>query len=225
MRRGKTRILRNTINAVLVALIVLLCLVALINFTFNFLYLETTVKGFSMLPTINSNVEASDDSGDKILINKYQIGEVNDIVVAKVDWFEHLIIKRMVGMPGDKIEIKETENSYELFVNDKLLYEKDKYGTNSEFGKTGSYAYFETYQQFLSNSRNTETDGTNKYIRLGEDEYFLMGDNWGKTLDCMTKGPIKKSEIVGKVELIVDVTNENPFVYMQHFIKKIFSKN
>lgn len=47
----------------------------------------------------------------------------------------------------------------------------------------------------------------------------------GHTTDCIAKGPAKKSELVGKVELIVDVENTNPFITTLHFLKKIFCFN
>lgn len=181
-----------------------------------------------MRPTINMNVNDSTVEGDRIFINPHQKGTLNDIVVAKVDWFDSYIIKRMVGTPGDKIEIKDEGSHFALYVNDSLLYTKDKYGENTPFQKTGSYGYYDSYLKFLTNSefvQYIETDGNTSYIKLDENEYFLMGDNWGHTLDCLSRGPIKEKDIVGKVELIIDVTNENPFTPFNFFMKKIFSFN
>ena len=181
-----------------------------------------------MKPTINMNVKSADIDGDSILINKYQKGTTNDIVVAKVDWPTldgDYVIKRLVGMPGDKIEIKDHETHFSLYVNDEILYSKEKTGENSNFLKTGSIGYYAKYISFLENpnfSRNVEIIGNSTYIRLHENDYFLMGDNWGQTLDCIAEGPIKKSDIVGRVDLIVDVTNHNPFTYFNFFMKNIF---
>ena len=180
MNRYKSRILRNVLSSILVVLIFTCAFISLVNLSFYFLYSETNVRGFSMQPTINMNVENSTAEGDRIFINKYQIGEVNDIVVAKVDWFDNYIIKRMVGTPGDKIEIKDETTHYALYVNDNLLYTKEKYGENTPFQKTGSYGYYENYLTFLKNPEfadHVESNGENKYIKLDENEYFLMGDN------------------------------------------------
>ena len=154
------------------------------------------------------NVEDSSKAGDRIFINRYQLGEVNDIVVAQVSWFDNYIIKRMIGTPGDKIEIKDHTTHYSLYVNDKILYSKEKTGESGLFA-SGSIGYFQTYQDFLTSDNfkeYVETDEKSTYIKLEDDEYFLMGDNWGHTLDCLTNGPISASEIVGKVELIIDVS-------------------
>lgn len=179
-----------------------------------------------MQPTINMNVTDSNASGDRIFINPHNLGDVNDIVVAKVSWYENYIIKRMVGTPGDKIEIKESDTYFTLYVNDEPLYSKEKTGENTPFSKTGSIGYFANYNSFLTNPEfadYVESDGISTYIRLGDDDYFLMGDNWGHTYDSIAQGPVKASEIIGKVDLIIDVTNNNPFTPFNFFMKKIFS--
>lgn len=181
-----------------------------------------------MRPTINMNVENSTADGDRILINQFKTAQLNDIVVAEVDWHADLIIKRVVGMPGDKIEIKDEITHFALYVNDNVLYTKDKYGDNSYLNPTGSYGYYKAYLSFLDSyefSDYVETDGENKYIKLDENEYFLMGDNWGMTLDSLSKGPIKESNILGVVDLIIDVNDKNPFTPFIFFMKKIFTFN
>lgn len=189
-------------------------------------YLETEVKGFSMQPTININMDDPTAKGDKIFINPYSEIAVNDIVVAKVDWYERHIIKRVIGCPGDKVEIRDLENTFGVYVNNNLLYEKEKYGTAEQFNYTGTIGYYAQYQNFLNNpefANYVEQDGANKFIQLEENEYFLMGDNWGQTTDSVTKGVVKSGAFVGKVEIIIDVTNNNPFFITIQFLKIIFS--
>ena len=56
--------------------------------------------------------------------------------------------------------------------------------------------------------------GTNNFqeITLGEDEYFLMGDNRAVSLDSRALGVIKKSEIEGTTNLILYPFNKFGFV-------------
>lgn len=225
MSSHKNRLIKNIFSSILVVLILFLSFITLLNLTINFTYIKTNVRGFSMQPTINMNVENKDIAGDTIYISKRMPIKNNDIIVAKPTWFENYIIKRVIGIPGDKIEIKDEETHYAVYVNDKVLYTKEKYGDVSSFDNTGSIGVYANYRNFLeSNEFKDYVDETKSYIKLDDGEYFLMGDNWGHSLDCMTKGPIKASEIIGKVELIVDTTNDNPFYVTQHFLKKIFSK-
>ncbi len=179
-----------------------------------------------MRPTINLNVDDPESKGDTIYINQYSSFTRGDIVVAKPDWHSKHIIKRVVGMPGDKVEIKDLENCYGVFVNDELLYTKEKNTDPGIIGTSGSIAYFENYKKFLNNSEFQKyviNDNGNKYIQLGYNDYFLMGDNWGHTTDSIEKGPMKGEEIVGKVDFIIDAKNDNVLSPIFMFLKKIFS--
>ena len=75
---------------------------ALVNIVFNFVYIKTNVRGFSMCPTLNANVLTEDQDGDKVYINPYRDYTNGDIVVAEVSWWDRgYIIKRIIGMPGE----------------------------------------------------------------------------------------------------------------------------
>lgn len=184
-----------------------------------------------MQPTLNLNMQDPNADGDIIYINQYAEVNRNDIVVAKVDWHTDLIIKRVVGVPGDKIQIKDETSHYGLYVNDNLVYTKEKNGKNDPFNKTGTNGYYGYYLKLLDGSTDEgkdishliKEDENGKYIQLGEDDYFLMGDNWGHTTDSIFKGPEKKSSFIGKVDLVVDATNDNPFIQTWFFLKKLFS--
>ena len=79
----------------------------------------------------------------------------------------YLIIKRIVGIPGDSIEIA-----------DGILY------VNGQREARAGLAHY-----------------TRDYARhtLGEDEYYVLGDNRAVSHDSHTYGPIKGSWIYGKV--------------------------
>ena len=229
MESRKARIFKNIVWGITVPIVFFACFLSFVCLGFNSLYITTQVRGFSMQPTININMENESEKGDTIYINKYASFTRNDIVVADVDWHEHYIIKRVVGVPGDKIRIVEEFSYYSLYVNDEILYNKGKYGENNSFPKSGSYAYYEYYKNFLNNHEFNEAglvgeDENGKYIKLGEGDYFLMGDNWGHTTDSLTKGPIKKNEVVGKVDLIIDVEDNYLLESIKFFLKKLFIK-
>ena len=239
MNSNKVRVANNIVSAIMVVAIFFLSFVSLINFTYNSIYIETHVKGFSMRPTINNNVQLSTESGDKIYINTYAKFDRNDIVVAAVPWHTDYIIKRVVGTPGDKVQIRDEETHFAVYVNNELLYTKDKYGENYLDFKTGSYSYYNNYLKFLENPNynnfenqnpnsiddytSIKEDENGKFIKLGKNDYLLLGDNWGHTTDSIEKGPIKSSELVGVVDCIIDITNDDPFAEFRFFLKKLFS--
>ena len=79
----------------------------------TYIFSPVIVEGDSMNPTL--------EEGDRLFINKINmvVGEIDrlDVVVFKDKKNKHYI-KRVVGMPGDRIQFK--NNS--LYINDQLIY-------------------------------------------------------------------------------------------------------
>lgn len=138
----------------------------------QFVAQPVVVDGHSMDDTLHH--------GERLLIEKITryYGGLNryDIVVLDPGNAEgSLYIKRIIGMPGERIHIDLDGN---IYINDKLL-EDDVYG------------------------RETILDPGRAYegVTLGEDEYFVMGDNRNDSLDSRFEelGNVKQNQIVGRV--------------------------
>ncbi|MCH7951389.1 signal peptidase I [Patescibacteria group bacterium] len=83
-------------------------------------------------------------------------------------------VKRIVGLPQETITIQEGE----ILVN----------------GTTLSEAYLPNETAF-----GTGTPGNKPFtLRLGEDEYFVLGDNRGHSSDSRGWGPVPAENIVGR---------------------------
>lgn len=93
-----------------------------------------------------------------------------DVVVSKTDI--GIIIKRVVGLPGEEIEIDLDGN---ILSNGKFLNEWKSY-----------------------TAEDMTIINTSKYV-LAEDEYFLIGDNVNHSSDSRKLGPIKLQNIMGIV--------------------------
>lgn len=118
------------------------------------------VSGDSMLETLTE--------GDILILNKYDdTYERFDIVVLDESVVGDAAIKRIIGMPGEEIEI---ENG-SLYIN-KVKFE-DPYNN-----------------YFMSDLES---------IVLGEDEYFVMGDNRAVSLDSRSFGAVSESDLLGTV--------------------------
>lgn len=131
---------------------------------------QTTVKGDSMLPTLKD--------GDCLLIDRlrYRIEDPErfDVVVFHNPYrSDTYYIKRVIALPGEKVRISADGD---IYVNGRVLIEH--YG--NEAIQDGGLAANE--------------------ITLGEDEYFVLGDNRNFSADSREPdvGNIRKSEIVGK---------------------------
>lgn len=130
------------------------------------------VSGDSMEPTIHS--------GDFIFINKlaywFQQPKRDDIIVTIPRTYPNKIIKRIIGLPGERFEIK----------NEKVVIST---------GRTDpGIVLAESYTE----SSSTPEVGTT-LIQLDPEEYFAMGDNRAVSMDSRELGPIDKWSIKGKV--------------------------
>ena len=89
-------------------------------------------------------------------------------------------IKRVIGVPGDKIEIKPSQKYDDLavYINGEELEEP--------------YTNPDTYY--------TPCKGECKFceVTLGEDEFFMMGDNRGNSKDSRFWGVLTKDRFIGR---------------------------
>ena len=152
--------------------------------TRTFIAAPIRVNGSSMSPTLsNGNI--------MILykLSKHTRGIRRfDIVVANGD--NTKLIKRVIGLPGDKIEYKVEKDKNEKEVG--KLYVNGKY--EEEF--------------FLSEQAKLNTCGGNfdlceEEFIVPADSYFLMGDNRGNSLDSRMLGFIKEKDIDGITSLVI----------------------
>lgn len=119
------------------------------------------VVGESMYPTY--------ENGDKVYVNMLDAPERGDIMV--VDEGDKYVIKRCVGMPGDKIQII-----------DGIVYIDDK-------------AYDEPYLKDIG--ADYDPGIAEEAIILSENEYFMLGDNRLISRDSRQVGIITKGQIIG----------------------------
>jgi len=82
-------------------------------------------------------------------------------------------IKRIVGLPGDTVEIKNGS----VYINNSKLSEP----------------YLKSNEETLSSQKNTYS------MTLKDDEYFVFGDNRNHSRDSREIGAVPKSNIVSRV--------------------------
>lgn len=216
------RILFNILSSILATLTVLIGFFAVVVVTLNIVYIKTNVVGDSMLPTLNTAVAGENVEGDVVYINQFKACEINNIVVAKVNG--KYIIKRLVGKPGDIVEIRDNGDVFGVYVNEELLYTKTKtYAEENNIGSSNSY--YNKYLAFLQRPENAQYVGENssgvKCIKLKEDQYCLFGDNWGKSSDSLEFGMLHKKDLVGVVDVVVPA-DEKEDSYILKFILNLF---
>lgn len=92
-------------------------------------------------------------------------------------------IKRVIGLPGEKLEIvRNPDGSTDVLINDNKLdepYIMDR------------FEYPECTEEMLCGP-----------LVLGDDEYFMMGDNRGHSSDSRFWGVLKKDRFIGRAKLL-----------------------
>ena len=125
----------------------------------TFIITPVRVDGASMDQTL--------EDGQILLLYKLSNIGYGDIIVLDEEKEGEIIIKRIIGMPGDTVSI----NDNTVYVNGEELEEDYAYGETSDYEE----------------------------ITLGDDEYFILGDNRPISKDSRYFGPVKEDEIIGKV--------------------------
>lgn len=142
-------------------------------------------------------------SGDRLFAEKlsYIFGKPQrgDIVVFRTDGIqtlrpESLYVKRIAGLPGDRIRIDPPF----LVVNDQKVTAPEMFQKISN--KLDGYAGFQlaTGAGPIGGLLTQTTDE----VKLGSDEYFVLGDNTLNSRDSRYWGAVPGSNIIGKVTRI-----------------------
>ena len=132
------------------------------------------VNGDSMLPNFQSGevviVDQISFSGQKMI-------KRGDVVAAKfpADPDKTKLIKRVIGLPGEKVEVKDTH----IFINGAPLVEK--------------------YQPRYGEAPYDEI----ALVTLKDGEYFLAGDNRPDSSDSRLWGPVGREDILGRVSFVI----------------------
>ncbi len=179
----------------------------LIAFILAFVIRSFVVQAFkipsgSMLPTLKI--------GDHLLVNKFIYGvklpftDIEIVPVSKPEFQDIIVfeypenqskdfIKRVVGLPGDKIKIKKGH----LIRNGKKVPEP--------------------YAQFSHNTRAEEKFPAERWpphefdrrardnlgpIKIPEDKYFVLGDNRDESYDSRFWGCVQSKDILGEAWII-----------------------
>ena len=138
---------------------------------FLFMYFGDTVvvSGYSMEPALTNN--------DKIMLDKftYSLSDIErfDIVVFSADDDKGEYVKRIIGMPGERVLIKNGK----VYIDGKVLRDDIK-----------------DADAILNAGMAGEE------LLLGDDEYFVLGDNRNNSEDSRfeTIGNINRDDIIGK---------------------------
>ena len=154
----------------------------IVGAVYIFLGRPFTVSGASMYPILHN--------GDRMILSK--IGDINrfDVVVLKAPDENVEYIKRVIGMPGDTLELKQGV----LYINGKKI--EQPFINTEALQKQTVFI-----DDFTLQSLTGET-------KIPEGKYFVMGDNRGVSRDSRMIGLIDRKAIEGKAVFTIWPMNQ-----------------
>ncbi len=184
-KEKKRKVIIAVISVVMIVLLALATALLLKTYVIS----TIPVGGDSMLPTLhggqyqtdgNGNVTATIKKGDTLVLNKVAKVKKGDIVVFDVSWQSDPIVKRVIAVAGDTVEIK---NDGFVYLNGQLLEE--------------DYIQGKTY---------TADGVTPLTVTVPEGYIFCLGDNREHSHDSRFEdiGVVSLDDVRGKCFLIVD---------------------
>lgn len=190
--------------------------VSLALILFSSITIECEVNGSSMYPTLNNNYGSN--KNDVVFVNIYDKDVTyGDIVVVQTS--KEKIIKRVVGMSGDEIDIVKVNNEYLLERNGEIIKEtyicqniNPSTPTLSQNGMDSTYLSFQGLKE--SNPLEFSLDG--KYV-VPKDSIFVLGDNRTVSQDSSYYGAFSIENLVGRVEYIKKF-NESTLHFYYYYI-------
>lgn len=145
--------------------VIILIVVVLLR---TFIITPIIVNGESMIPTLKEK--------QILILNKYD-KKYNRGDVVVVNYFngekEERLIKRVIGLPGEKVEYNENK----LYINDKKV--EDRFAKDTE---NFELSYIDIDMK-----------------KIPEGYYFVIGDNRNNSIDSRIIGLVKKEDIKGTV--------------------------
>ena len=178
------RIMRELLNTA----IYLLCVLGAVWLVITFVGQRTEVEGASMENALHN--------GDNLIVDKlsyrFHDPERFDIIVFPFQFQDNTYyIKRIIGLPGETVQIMDDGS---IYINGEKL--EENYGMEVIKPETIGRAA--------------------EPIELGDDEYFVMGDNRNNSSDSRTDmvGNIKRENIIGKAWLRIWPVSD--FGVLQH---------
>ncbi|MFA6095844.1 MAG: signal peptidase I [Candidatus Paceibacterota bacterium] len=161
--------LLNKHNLIAVAIVIFVVVAILRVFVFETFF----VRGDSMAPTLLD--------GDFVFVNKLAyVGDLKpertDVVVVIPRVLPQKVVKRVIGLPGERFEI----------ISEKIVIKDSR----TDSGVTLDEPYLEF--------PNTPEIGKVK-TNIDPGEYFLLGDNRRVSIDSRELGMVDRWDIVGEV--------------------------
>ena len=134
-------------------------------------------KAIQVLLVISGSMEPTLAVGDRILIDANGYAKRNSVVVVqdpnKPEQPEEQMVKRVVGVGGDVVEIR------------------------------GGILYVNGKEQFSRHVASNSIHWRDVHVRVPDHHLFLLGDNRNNSYDSLNFGPLHVSNVTGVLKFII----------------------
>lgn len=154
----------------------------------TFLFSPFIVDGASMEPNFHTKERVIVN----LLVYRFSEPSYGDVVVFDVPEEGRRFIKRIIGVPGDTIEV----HGDDVYINGEVIHEPylaeaiaQSHANGETYNGVGDYFSFpnDYYQENI----------------VPEDHYFVMGDNRGDSKDSRAIGYVSEDEIIGRADVVM----------------------
>lgn len=158
----------------------------------NFVAHPVRVDGRSMYPTLKDGEFGFTNVGG-VLLNGVERGDIVVVTMEEEGQKTHWV-KRVIGLPGDTVSCVNDV----VYINGKVLDETKYIDPDYRQSLVDKFGYFNK----VPNANNANVEDFEE-VKLGDDEYYVMGDNRPYSKDSRYVGPVKKSQIFAKKMLVL----------------------
>lgn len=158
----------------------------------NFVAHPVRVDGRSMYTTLKDGEFGFTNVGG-VLLNGVERGDIVVVTMEEEGQKTHWV-KRVIGLPGDTVSCVNDV----VYINGKVLDETKYIAPDYRQSLVDKFGYFNK----VPNADNTNVEDFEE-VKLGDDEYYVMGDNRPYSKDSRYVGPVKKSQIFAKKMLVL----------------------
>lgn len=152
----------------------------IVTFALLTLFIVVPIRVYIAQPYIvsGSSMDPTFSGGDYLIVDQisYRLDKISRGDVAIFRYPQNpskFFIKRIIGLPGETLTIKEGIVSVE-----------STRGEKTRFTLSEPYLLHKTFEELV--------------VSLDEDEYFVMGDNRQASFDSRSWGPLNKEFLVGR---------------------------
>jgi signal peptidase I len=172
---------------------------------------RSALADWNVVPTGSMNPTILE--GDRILVNKlaydfkiplthisiYKFGDPKrgDIVIFDSKVADTRLVKRVIGLPGDTVEMRDNR----LTINGiEARYSNVEYAAHAIFAIESDVSMSHRIELARTGGSRLSTFGP---VKVPKDRYLVLGDNRDNSADSRVYGFIPREEIVGNARTIV----------------------